>query len=363
MMREKDLQELAELVNQESPVLSLYLDVNPQHRTSEEYKLSLRQLLAQAVEKGADPADVERIGRFFDHEYDRQGRGVACFACRGSDFWRTYTLSVPVSNYVHVGRRPYVTPLSDLWDAYGRLGVVSVDSEGARVFIYHLGALEDSAGTMGAEVKRHKQGGWASQKLQRYEDQEARSNLKEAAEWADAYLRQHNVPRVVLAGSDANLAQLRDVAPRSLQDKTIGQISLDINATPAQAWERAFDVAIAAQRQAEADLLREIVTVAHKGGTAAVGLSEALTALQQGRVYRLMVDKGFSQPGYQCLNCGAVIVEPAAACPYCGGELTGSADVVNLAVQRALDAGLQVSVVDGTTALTELGGVAAVLRY
>jgi hypothetical protein len=362
-MREQDLQELAELVNEKAPVLSLYLNVDPHHRTSEEYRLALRQLLAQAVEKGAAPADVERVERFFDHEYDRQGRGVACFACQAADFWRSYVLLVPVDDMVYVGRRPYVTPLGDLWDAYGRLGVVSVDSEGARVFIYHLGALEDSAGTLGTEVKRHKQGGWASQKLQRYEDQEARHNLKEAAEWADGYLRQHNVTRVVLAGSDANLAALRDVLPRGLQDRVIGQMSLDMNATPAQAWERAFEVAIAAQRQAETDTLDQIVTATRKGGAAAVGLNDTLAALQQGRVYRLLVNKGFGHPGYQCRNCGAVIVEHQPACPYCNGELATSSDVVNLAVQRALDMGLPVSVVDGTTALADLGGIAAVLRY
>ncbi len=121
----------------------------------------MRRLLAQAAEKGAAPADIERIERFFEHEYDRQGRGVVCFACQALDFWRAYTLLVPVEDAMYVGQRPYITPLSDLWDNYGRFGVIMVDREGARAFVYHLGALEDSAGTLGEKVKRHKQGGWA----------------------------------------------------------------------------------------------------------------------------------------------------------------------------------------------------------
>jgi hypothetical protein len=363
MMREQDLQELAELVSQQGPILSLYLNVDPHRRTSEEYKLALRQLLAQAAEKGAAPADIERIERFFEHEYDRQGRGLACFSQSEADFWRAYALPAAMNDHVHVGRRPYLTPLSDLWDAYGRLAVLSADREGARVFIYHLGALEDSAGTMGTEVKRHKQGGWASQKLQRYEDQEARHNLKEAAEWADTYLRQHNIERVILSGADGNLAQLREVLPRSLQDRVIGQMNLDMTATPTQVWDRAFEVAMAAQRQAEADLLAEVVTAAHKGGSAAVGLADVLAAMQQGRIYRLLVGRDLHQPGYQCRNCRAVLVEGQESCPYCGGELATSADVVNLLVQQALDAGLQVSVLDASPELTEQGGIAAVLRY
>ncbi len=192
MLQAHDLQELAELVSKEAPILSLYLNVDPHRRSGEEHKLMLRRLIEQATAQGAAPADLSRIERFFDHEYTRQGRGVACFSSQAGDFWRSYTLLAPVDDFVFVGSRPYVKPLSDLWDNYGRFGVITVDREGARVFIYHLGALEDSAGTLGTEVKRHKQGGWAAQKLQRYEDQAATHNLKEAAAWADEYLRQHD---------------------------------------------------------------------------------------------------------------------------------------------------------------------------
>jgi peptide chain release factor subunit 1 len=363
MMQEGDLQELAELVSKEAPILSLYLSVDPHRRSKEEHKLNLRRLLAQGAQLGALPADIDRAERFFEHEYDRYGRGVACFSCQGQGFWRDYALPVPVDDFVFVGSRPYITPLSDLWDAYGRFGVIMVDREGARVFVYHLGALEDSAGTLGAEVKRHKQGGWASQKLQRYEDQEAKQNLKLAAEWADGYLRELKVTRVVLSGSESNLAQLRDLLPRDLQDKVVGQISLDMTVSPAQVWERALDVTLAARRQAELDLLDQVVTVARKGGAGSLGLEDTLAALQQGRVYQLLVDREFHQPGYQCSDCHSVVTQALAACPYCGGVLVETADVVNLAVQQALDAGLKVSVLDHDPQMAEIGGMAAVLRY
>jgi peptide subunit release factor 1 (eRF1) len=363
MMHEADLQELAELVSKEAPILSLYLNVDPHRRSKEEHKLNLRRLLAQAAQQGAPHADIERAERFFEHEYGRQGRGVACFSCQGQGFWRDYALLVPVEDFVFVGSRPYITPLGDVWDAYGRFGVVMVDREGARVFIYHLGALEDSAGTLGAEVRRHKQGGWAAQKLQRYEDQEAKHNLKEAAEWADGYLREHNVTRVVLSGSDGNLAQFRELLPRDLQDKVVGHISLDMTASPSQVWDRAFEVTLAAQRQAEADLLDQVVTVAHKGGAGALGLEDTLAAIQQGRVHQLLVDREFHQTGYQCAVCQAVVTQALSECPYCGGALIETADVVNLAVQRALDAGLKVSILDHNPRTAEIGGIAAVLRY
>jgi peptide subunit release factor 1 (eRF1) len=238
-----------------------------------------------------------------------------------------------------------------------------VDREGARVFIYHLGALEDSAGTLGTEVKRHKQGGWAAQKLQRHEDEEAKHNFKDAAAWADEYLRSRNVRRVVLSGTDGNRAQFYDLLPRPLQDKVIGQISLDMNASPAEVWERAFEVAQTAQTEAETSLLEQVITLAHKGGTGATGLADTLAALQSGRAHQLLVDRNLHVPGHQCTSCGAFIVEALRACPYCGGKLSATPDVVNLAVHAAVEAGLKVSMLDPSPLLTQAGGIAAVLRY
>ncbi len=363
MMQERDLQELAELVSVDAPIMSLYLNVDPHRRSGEEHKLSLRRLLAEAADQGAAPADIERIERFFDHEYSRQGRGVACFSLAKRDFWRKYELLVPVEDFVFLGSRAYIKPLSDLLDNYGRFGVVIVDREGARALVYHLGALEDTAGTLGEEVRRHKQGGWAAQKLQRYEDQAAAHNLKEAAAWADEYLRERHVDRVVISGSDGNLALFREVAPRALLDKVVGEMKLDMNASAAEVWEHAYAVAQAAQRQVEADLLQEVVTVARKGGAATTGLSDTLVAMQSGRVHHLLLDRNLHVPGHHCTHCGALVVEALPACPYCTGELSATGDIVNLALHRAVETNVRVSILEPGPLLNEIGGIAAVLRY
>lgn len=363
MLQERDLHELTELVSTKTPILSLYLNVDLRGRSVEEHKLCLRQLLAQAMAQGAATADIERIERFFEHEYNRQGRGVACFSHQQTAFWRVYTLLIPVQDFAFVGVQPYIKPLSDVLDEYDRFGVITVDKEGARTFVYHLGALEDSAGMMGAEVKRHKQGGWGAQKLQRHEDEEAKHNLKDAAEWADGYLREHKVTRVVLSGSDGNVALFRELLSRPLQDKVIGQVSLDMNASPSEVWEGAYAVAAEAQRRTEAALLDQVVTLAHKGGAGVVGLADTLAALQQGRVYHLLVARNFHMPGRQCTHCNAVIIEAPEACPYCSHDLTPTSDAVEMAMHRAVEGGVKVSMLEPTPLLNDAGSIAAVLRY
>ena len=117
MISERDLQELARFRPQNGLVLSLYLNVDPRRRTTEKYKLALRHQL-NSVAEVADQADIARMERYFDLEYNWQGRGVACFSCQAADFWRAYPLWVPVEDAVFVSERPYVKPLNDVMGTY-----------------------------------------------------------------------------------------------------------------------------------------------------------------------------------------------------------------------------------------------------
>jgi hypothetical protein len=90
MIDETELRSLAQF-QAETPILSVYLDVDPTRHTSEEYLLSLRNMLKQA-EGQAAPEDIQAVQRYFEHEYDWSGRGVAVFSGTAADFWRVYVL-------------------------------------------------------------------------------------------------------------------------------------------------------------------------------------------------------------------------------------------------------------------------------
>ena len=67
MFKQQDMRELA-TVQTETPILSVYLNVDTTEHTTDEYKLALRQMLKQA--ELASPTDIQAVSRFFDHEYD-----------------------------------------------------------------------------------------------------------------------------------------------------------------------------------------------------------------------------------------------------------------------------------------------------
>ena len=137
MFKQDDLRELA-AVQTETPILSVYLNVDPTEHTTDEYKLALRQMLKQ-VESIASSKDIETVGRFFDHEYDWSGRGVIIFSGTKEEFWHAYSLAVPVTSGVTVARKPYIWPLAALVDAYGSYTVIQVDRQGVRLLQFQMG--------------------------------------------------------------------------------------------------------------------------------------------------------------------------------------------------------------------------------
>lgn len=365
MFQEADLRELVEFDGQGHPVLSLYLNVDPRYRTIEEYKLTLRSLLDKAGD--ADPDDRKRILTYIDLEYDRQARGVVCFSCQKENFWRAYTLEVPVDDAIMVDRRPLVRRLVELVDTYGRLGVVAVDSHGARFFSFNLGTLEEATGTVGEDVKRHKQGGWAASRYQRHEDEAAMANLRIVAELTEQYARQYNWRRLVLAGTESNIARFREMLPAHTEKLVVGTTPLELTASIQDVRERAEAVALSAHNKYNQQLASGLLVAAGKGNSATLDLVPTLDALQSGRVYQLLVAEDYTIDANEvrrCVDCNYLIANGGDECPLCGGDVEPLPDAINTIVRRAIDQDAEVIILPQENPLAEQQHyIGAYLRY
>ena len=84
---------------------------------------------------------------------------MAVFSCAPEGFLRAFSLALPVASRVRINNQPHVKPLADLLDSYGGYGVVLVDKQGARLFSFHLGELQEQEGLMGESIRHTKRGG------------------------------------------------------------------------------------------------------------------------------------------------------------------------------------------------------------
>jgi len=371
MFSEQDLTELIEFRSDGAPVLSLYLNVDPTQQPTDKYRLVLRSLLKEMAEE-AEQADIDAVERYFDFEYDWQGRGVAVFSCQEADFWRSYSLAVPVHDDTYVAHRPYIKPLTDVLDAYGRYGVVLVDSEGARMFLFNLGELVEATGMLGEEVRRAKHGGASgvagmrggvTARAARRGEAVVQRNLKEMVEATEAFCNNNGVHRLLIGGTEANVSQFQDLLPKALQDKVIGTFTVDSAASETEVQALSMDLIEEVAQRREAELVEEMIAGWKRGSGAVAGLADTLAALQEHRVSTLLIAAGYEVSGYRCQSCRYLVITEHEECPLCGGEMEEVEDLVDTMTHRALESGVEVEIVRGNEQLDEAGFVGALLRY
>ncbi len=366
MLTEKDLKELLDYQS-DAPVLSVYLNTEPTEGGVEVHKLRLRSLF-----KELDRAeDEEMVMRFLDHEFDWSGRSVAIFSCKANDYFKAFSLAVPVRSRVRVDDKPYVKPLAYLLDSYGGYGVALVDRQGARLFYFHLGELREQDGMMGEEVRHAKRGGGSQATGRRggtagqtnYVEEVAERNIKDSVEFATRFFSENNVRRILLGGAEDTLAVFRSHLPKAWQSLVVGQFPMSMTSTQSEVMERAMQVGQAAEHHREARLVEAVVTSAAKGRGGVLYLEDTLSAVHEGRVQTLLIQDGYRAPGARCASCGYTTTLGGESCPFCGGHFEPINDAVELAVRRVMQAGGDVEVLHEDAVLASHGNIGALLRY
>lgn len=366
MLSENDLRELLDF-NSTAPVISIYLNTDPTNGNADTHKRQLRSMIKEINLTD----DVEAIEKFFSHEYNWSGRGVAVFSCSPQNYFRAYPLAVPVRNLVHISDRPSVKPLANLLDNYGGYGVVLVDKQGARLFHFHMGDLREQEGVLGEAVKRAKHGtGGSTVPGRRGSNSPTRSvdevvdrNMKDAADFAVQFFEENHVRRVLIGGTDENVKAFCNVLPKAWQSLVMGTFHMSMTASHNDVRNRALELGIEAESERETRMIDRVVTMSKKGTGAVLGLEETLQAVTQGRVQTLIISDGYRKNAFRCKNTGALTTNPEEVC---GGEddVEKVYDVVDLAVNQVMRGGGDVEViVSQKETMDKAGSIGAILRY
>jgi peptide chain release factor subunit 1 len=264
---------------------------------------------------------------------------------------------------IFVSYRPYIRPLATLLDTYERYGVIHVDQEGARLYIFLAGNLENADGYLGEEVKVHRAGGWSAQRYQRQEMQQARQNLQDAAEKAETFYREADTRRLILAGTDKNVARFKELLSHRLRSMVVGQVSASATATPATLRDQAAElVQKAADAEANA-LADQVLATVQQGGNAILGLAETLTAVQTGRAHHVVVLADYEQPAYRFVDSGYILLELNERSELASGRIQSLPDAVDSVLRRALAQGIGVTILDQHPGLANAGKIGALTRY
>lgn len=366
MFTDHQMKELAG-ISTKSPALTVYLNTDPAMGNAEAIKLRLRTLL-----KDVDlEQDVAAVLDYFKTNLPFTGRGIAIFSCKGDGFFRTISLGVPVRDQVYTGDHFSVKPLADIFDLYGGYGVILIDRQGARVFHFHLGELVEQEGVLGTLVKHTKRGGSSSIAGQRggtagqtnHEDEMVDRNMKEIAAFATHFFEEKHIRRILIGGTEDNVAVFKTMLPKTWQSLIIGTFPMSMTATHAEVQSRAMQIGRDVEAARDLKMVRAIISQAGRGVGAEIGLEKTFQAVSQNRVQTLVVTEGFRQAAHRCTGCGRITLHTNPLCRDCGSQIVPVEDGVELAVNAVMRSGGEVEIVSTNPDFDKAGNIGAILRY
>lgn len=369
------LRRLAELRPEQGKVVSLYLNLDPtefatpQARTSQVHSLiddgnaRLKELdgLSHDEKKALD-SDLAELRAFLEgDQFSAQGaHGVAIFRSSQADLFELIPLPRPVEARVFIDSSPLVEPLADMVSA-GSWAVLLVSRRTGRLLrgspsrLYEVDSFRE-------QVRGERDEG--SQAVDQHSaDEEIKDQVTHAAEELHRRFQRRAFDRL-LVGCHAELfGEVEAKLHADLKRRLVTRFDVDVErSNPQDVLAAAAPVMEEEDRRSERAALDRMAEGLGAGGRGAAGLDETLALLNERRVEILMFEDGFSVPGVVCTSCGWVGAE-AGSCPVDDGVLEQRDDVVESAVELALEQSAEVVVVRHHNDLGQRGSIGAVLRF
>jgi len=352
-----------------APVTSCYLDVDGrrfvrQRDLEHELELLLRDARGRANGDQSVQRDLHKIEELVRGGLDRsRTRGLAIFACAAHDLWEVIPLPVPVRNRVVINHVPAVSQLEAVLEESEAMGVLLVDRQRARMFVFELGELTERSELLDelprdVDVRGERDLGDGANHLKDLTAQ----HLRRAAEVAWRVFQEKGFEHLAIAAPDELAGGLEGALHPYLRRRLCGRIGVAVGAGLEEIRAAAIDMELRVERRKEADevaRLREAVATGRRG---VAGLKGVLDALNDRRVERLVVSQGYTEEGWRCPQTG----ELAAVGPKSkttGADLERVEDVVEEAVEAALAQGCRVEICVDNPDLDVLGRIGALLRY
>jgi peptide chain release factor subunit 1 len=373
MLSREELREIAKMRGEGAFFVSVYLNVNPATNVKDNYVIHVKNMLKQISENmGKDVlkrinSDVEKIESYIISNKRIFKKGLVILSSQELDFWKEFHVAVPLKNEIIVDNTPYINPLLDVLDNYQRYAILLVGKESARLFLVHLGEIEEYAEISSSDIPgKHKKGGWFSlseKSYERHTNYHVALHLKDVLKQLESFLSGEYVGRMLIGGSEEAVTKVKTMLPQSISARIAGTFQAEMFANSKEILEKVEPVLRSFEEKEEVETINALLTKVMKNENAVIGIENVLNALQEGRIMKLIILKNYKTAGLSCINCGNPAIQEFISCPYCKGTMQQVTNIADLVAQKAVEQGAIVEVVSGNKKLEESGSIGAFLRF
>src|SRR5437016_4971589 len=191
------------------PVVSLYLNLQPDQQGRNRFDAFLRKELTERVRTYA-------------------ASGLALFACSGADFFEAFPLDPPIDRHrLYISNQAHVYPLARVLEQYAPYLVVLADTHVARIFVFALNTVQREERIEGTKTRRHKMGGWSQKRYQRHIENFHVQHAKEVVDHVARIVRDERIDRIILSCDEVILPVLREQMAKDVAERVVDVMHIE----------------------------------------------------------------------------------------------------------------------------------------
>ncbi|HWG60909.1 MAG TPA: hypothetical protein VG253_04280 [Streptosporangiaceae bacterium] len=331
------------------PVTSLYARVDTDPGQREDLHSRVTSLLDSELHPLADdPAldhdsrmslrgDMDRIRDVLGEERWTPG-AIAIFACHGRGLFEQVSLPRALRDRLKVDAAPYVRPLLTVLDEYHRAVVAVVDRAEAKVWeIYQDEMTEVTKFRDRALRKPNYAYGDAEYSVRNKAGELGKRHYRKVAQLLADMFRNGEFDLLIVAGHEYEVPAFTDFLPSDLKPRVAGTFTIDPSTAPlAEIRKNADAVLERYERDAERQLVSDVLETVAAGGLAVAGLDQCLWAGSVAAAQTLLIQEGAATQGVVC-DQSHWLARSGDTCPICGRETRRTPDVIDELAQAAID--------------------------
>ena len=363
------------------PVVSLYLNTQPNERGRDQFQTFVRQEFrarsatypAGSADRDSLDKDVARISAYLENDVQASANGIVIFCCSAADMFEAFQFNAPIDeHWLYIGDAPHLYPLARVASKYPRYAAVVADTNTARIFVFATGELVNERLIQGIKTRRTHQGGWSQARFQRHIGNFHTQHAKEIVDALERIVQQEGITQILTAGDEVILPLLREQMPKHLAEKVVDHLKLDARAPLDDVLTATLDAMGRQNERSDRERVAAAIGAYRAGGLGVVGPEDTLTALVKGQVDELLLTssvhaiQNVSAQAAAATANDSTLLEPAVETAAGGEAAQADPNVVRLAdelVTRARQTGARVTFVEDASLLEGYGGVAALLRF
>ncbi len=377
LLSREQIEDLSKFKSNDFLTTSFYLETDKSKLRKKEIQLRLKNLISLAKsrlekmdlsrsKKDSLYQDLEKIASFCSQTVaSYNDPGLAIFSCSQEGFWRIFQLPDPARNRVIFDQNPYVRHLSSILDEHHRICALSFDRKEARWDKVIMGDISHLQSLVSDVPSKVREGGWEgyeSKRIERHIASLLLEHLKKTAQITFDLCQKEKLDWLFVGCSDEHLPEFERIIHPYLKNKLKGRIKTKPGDSADKILEECLALEKKLMEQEGEELVQKFVAELEKGGRAIAGLKNTLRKLNNGEVQTLLIVRNFSKAGRICPQCRALSVDELR-CSLCQRKTDPVVDIVDEAVEAAMDKKCQVKHIPSPSKLDRYGKIGAFLRY